>query len=172
MRRIFARGGGDSPGRGAARSGPSREGCFVSSRRAIARGVAWVASAVVTIAAAQPADAQSKLEARYTASLAGVPLGRGMWVIDVAGDHYSSSASGKTVGLLVFSGGEGSVAASGTVNGGEPVSAHYAATVVTEKRSDKVEIALASGTVKEYSAVPVWPASRCRAVGLRCRPFP
>jgi Protein of unknown function (DUF3108) len=113
---------------------------------------------VATVAAAQPADAQSKLEARYTASLAGVPLGRGIWVIDVAGDHYSSSASGKTVGLLqVISSGQGSVAANGTVNGGKPVSARYAATVVTEKRSDQVQIALASGTVKEYSAVPVWP---------------
>ena len=113
------------PGRRAARSRRSRDGCFVTLRRPIARGVAWVASAVVTVAAAQPADAQSKLEARYTASLAGVPLGRGVWVIDVAGDHYSSSASGKTVGLLqVFSSGQGSVAANGTVNGGKPVSAH------------------------------------------------
>ena len=105
-----------------------------------------------------PPTRRGKLEARYTAYLAGVPLGRGVWVIDVAGDHYASSASGKTVGLLqVLSSGQGSVAANGTVNGGKPVSATYSATVVTEKRSDQVQMALASGTVKEYSAVPVWP---------------
>ena len=128
-------------------------------RRPIAKGLVWIAAtAVLTVAEARSADAQSKLEARYTAYLAGVPLGRGVWVIDVAGDHYASSATGKTVGLLqVFSSGQGSVAANGTVNGGKPVSATYSATVVTEKRSDQVQMALASGTVKEYSAVPVWP---------------
>jgi Protein of unknown function (DUF3108) len=135
-----------------------KEGCFLSSHRAIVREL--LASAVVLTIAASPhgAAAQSRLEARYTASLAGVPLGKAVWIIDVSGDHYSASATGKTVGLMqVFSSGQGSAAAAGTVNGGKPVSAQYSSTVTTEKKSDQVQIALSGGNVKDYSAMPVWP---------------
>ena len=42
------------------------------------------------------AQAQSKLEARYTVSLAGIPLGHGSWVIDIAPDQYTAVATGRT----------------------------------------------------------------------------
>ena len=40
--------------------------------------------------------AQSKLEARYAVSLAGIPLGSGTWVIDITGDQYTAVANGRT----------------------------------------------------------------------------
>jgi len=101
------------------------------------------------------AEAQSKLEARYTATLAGIPVGKGMWLIDIAGDQYTSTASGKTAGLLqVFSGGYGSAVGNGTVNNGKPVSANYAATVVSGKKLDQVRMVVSGGAVKDYSAEP------------------
>jgi hypothetical protein len=104
------------------------------------------------------AGAQGKLEARYVASLAGIPIGKGQWVIDVADDQYTATASGKTTGLMqVFAGGLGSAAGRGNVNGGKPVSSSYAATIASDKKTDEVRMAVSSGTVKEYSAEPTWP---------------
>jgi hypothetical protein len=118
------------------------------------------AAAAVLLAAGAPgyAGGQGKLEARYTAWLAGIPVGRGVWIIDVADDQYTAAASGKTTGLAqVFANGQGSAAAGGTVNGGKPVSSNYAATVASDKKIDDVRMAVSGGTVKEYSAEPVWP---------------
>lgn len=44
--------------------------------------------------------AQGKLDARYEASVAGIQVGKGSWVIDIAEDQYSASASGGSTGLL------------------------------------------------------------------------
>ena len=46
------------------------------------------------------AHAQGKLDARYWASLAGVPIGRGAWVIEIGEDQFTAAASGMTAGLL------------------------------------------------------------------------
>src|SRR5258708_2070506 len=46
------------------------------------------------------AYAQTKLEARYAVTLAGIPLGAGTWVIDIAADQYTAVASGRTTGLV------------------------------------------------------------------------
>src|SRR3954471_23712362 len=68
------------------------------------------------------AAGQGKLEAHYVASLAGIPIGKGVWVVDVVDDQYSAAANGKTTGLLqVFAGGHGSASRRGTVNGGKAV---------------------------------------------------
>ena len=45
-----------------------------------------------------PAAAQGKLDARYEVTLAGIPVGKGSWVVDIADDQYSASASGGTSG--------------------------------------------------------------------------
>lgn len=98
---------------------------------------------------------QGKLEAHYTGSLSGIPLGKAVWVIEIADDQYSVAASGRTTGLLnVFAGGRGTSASRGVLNGGKPASANYAANVVYDKKTDDVRIALSGGNVKEYSAEP------------------
>ena len=102
-------------------------------------------------------QAQGKLEARYTASLAGIPVGKGVWVVDVSDDQYTAAANGKTTGILqVFSGGHGSAAGRGTVNG-KPLSSDYASTVVVDKKIDTTHIAVNGGNVKDFSAEPQWP---------------
>jgi len=115
------------------------------------------AAALLAGGASDRAQAQGKLEARYTASLAGIPVGRGVWVVDVADDQYAATASGRTTGILqVFSGGHGSAAGRGTVNG-KPLSSDYASTVVVDKRTDVIHIAVNGGNVKDFSAEPPWP---------------
>src|SRR5271156_7168116 len=76
------------------------------------------AGSVIGAICAIPIDcvAQGKLDGRYTASLAGVPIGRGAWVIDIGDDQYTAAATGMTAGILsVFTSGQGSGASRGRV---------------------------------------------------------
>ena len=68
----------------------------------------------------QPARcAQGRLDAQYEATLAGIPVGKGAWTIDIADDQFSAAASGGTAGLLkAFSGGSGTGASQGRVVNG------------------------------------------------------
>ncbi|TAK47693.1 MAG: DUF3108 domain-containing protein [Xanthobacteraceae bacterium] len=108
--------------------------------------------------AAQPASAQGKLDARYVVKLAGIPIGRGTWVVEIADDQYVASASGGTSGLLrAFQGGEGKSASRGKVSDGHLVAASYITSIVTERRSDNVRITLTGGNVKDFSVLPEPP---------------
>lgn len=107
--------------------------------------VAWPAST----------QAQGKLEAQYTASLAGLPIGKGSWVIDVGDGHYTAAASGMTTGLIkVFVGGRGSGAAQGTLSGGRSVSSNYSATIKSGRHSDEIRMTVAGGAVKDFKIEP------------------
>jgi hypothetical protein len=137
---------------------PAREGFAIVLPRGL-RCAIPVAAAATALASAPVAHAQTrsqgKLEAHYTGSLAGIPLGKGVWMIEITDDQYSIGASGRTVGLLnVFSTGRGTSAVRGVMNGGKPVSANYVQNVVYDKKSDDVRIVLSGGNVKEYSAEP------------------
>ena len=102
-----------------------------------------------------PALAQGKLEARYTASLAGIPIGKGSWVVDINDTHYTAAASGTTTGLLhAFTGGHGTSATRGTLQAGRPVSAIFAATIIASKKTDEVRITIANGNVKDFTIDP------------------
>src|SRR6266404_1389387 len=58
----------------------------------------------------QAASAQGRLDAQYEASLAGIPIGKGSWTIEIGDDVFSASAQGGTSGLMkAFSGGSGSL---------------------------------------------------------------
>lgn len=137
-----------------------RKGLLVSFRRAsgsLAVPV-LVCAGLICAGAAAHAGGQGKLEARYVATLAGIPIGKGVWVIDVNDDQYTARAAGRTTGLLqVFAGGSGSAAGNGTVNGGKPVSSSYTAVIASDKKTDQVRMAVSGGNVKEFSAEPPWP---------------
>jgi Protein of unknown function (DUF3108) len=102
--------------------------------------------------------AQGKLEARYVATLAGIPIGKGAWVVDIADDRYTAAASGMTTGLLsVFASGQGSGASRGSVAGGQPIASSYAATIVTERKRDEVRMLLGAGNVRDSVVEPPVP---------------
>jgi hypothetical protein len=99
--------------------------------------------------------AQGRLEARYTASLAGIPIGKGTWVVDIADTHYSAAASGVTTGLIrVFTGGEGTSVARGLVNGGRLMSSIYASTIKTRHKTDEVRFTVSNGDIKDFKLDP------------------
>ena len=102
-----------------------------------------------------PAQAQGKLEAKYTVSLAGIPIGTGEWTIGVADTHYTASASGTTTGLMrVLTGGHGTTTANGTLGPGRPISSVYASTVFAHKKSDSISFTVSNGTVKDLKLDP------------------
>jgi len=101
------------------------------------------------------AGAQGKLDARYSASIAGIPIGKGSWVIDINDTHYTAAASGATTGLVrVFTGGEGNSAAEGTLQAGRPVSSVFASTIASSHRTDAVRLTVANGVVTEATVDP------------------
>ena len=104
--------------------------------------------------------AQGKLDARYTVTLGGLPIGQGAWVIEIGEDHFTASASGATAGLMrVFASGQGQSAARGGVSSGQLIPSSYASRIVTDEKSDEVRMTISSGTVKEFVANPPTVAS-------------
>jgi len=102
-----------------------------------------------------PAHAQGKLEARYTATLAGIPIGKGAWIVDIGEDQYRAAASGATSGLLrVFAGGQGTGAVQGVITAGHLVPASYSASITADKKTDEVRLALVGGNVKDALVQP------------------
>src|SRR5579863_6939693 len=74
------------------------------------------ALALLLAVSAEAALAQSRLDAQYVATLAGIPVGKGAWTIEIADDAYSASAFGGTSGLLkAFAAGSGTATAQGRV---------------------------------------------------------
>lgn len=148
-----------APSRNICRLRAKKDRIFVSPTR-LAFVLLQASAAIVTAAAGFPgvAHAQAKLDARYTASLAGITVGRGAWVIDFRDDQYTAAASGATTGLLkAFAGGFGTSASRGNVANGQPVPRRYAATITANKKKDEVEIAIENGAVKEYTVNPPSP---------------
>jgi Protein of unknown function (DUF3108) len=104
------------------------------------------------------ASAQGRLDGRYTVTLAGVPIGRGAWVIDISDDQYTAAASGKTTGLLrIFASGEGSSAARGYVRNGNFIPSTYASSITADKKTEELRMSLAGGNVKDYTVDPPTP---------------
>ena len=130
-----------------------------SARPALARLVSLCAGVAVLAALAQgAASAQGRLEAQYEATLAGVPVGKGAWNIDIGDDQYSASAFGGTSGILkAFASGSGTGAAQGRVVNGALVATSYSASTTTSKKSEAIHMTLANGNVKEFGIEPEPP---------------
>ena len=119
----------------------------------IARPVLPALAVVASLAA--PAQAQGKLDAQYSATLAGLPIGKGTWVVDIGESQYTAAASGMTTGLMrVFAGGNATGAAHGTLSGTQTTAANYATTINVNKKVDEVRISLSGGNVKELRVEP------------------
>jgi hypothetical protein len=120
--------------------------------------VGFCALALACLAVPRQASAQGRLDARYEATLAGIPVGKGAWTIEISDDQFSAAASGGTAGLLkAFSGGSGTSASQGRIVAGALVPQAYVATTVTSKKSETVRMALVNGYVKEFSIDPEPP---------------
>ena len=122
------------------------------------RVLSSLCAGALVLLAAPSAFAQGKLDARYEATLAGIPVGKGAWTIDISDDTFSAAASGGTSGLLkAFAGGSGTGGAQGRVVNGALVATSYSATTTTSKKSEAIRMVLSGGNVKEYAIEPEPP---------------
>jgi hypothetical protein len=138
---------------------PRRQGSeSVTSTQLIRHATLLGAAALAaTFAGGWPdaAHAQGKLDARYTVTLGGLPVGRGAWMIDIADDHFTATANGSTAGLIqVFTSGQGQSAARGTVVGDRLIPSTYVSSIATDRKYDEVRMVISAGTVREYVAEP------------------
>lgn len=116
-----------------------------------------LACGAFVLAAALPATAaaQGKLEARYRATLAGIEIGKGTWVVTINDTQFSAASSGITTGLMhVLTDGEGTSAVRGTLGSGSPLTALYGSTINTRKKSEKIRVSIERGEVKDFKVEP------------------
>src|ERR1700676_2023196 len=122
------------------------------------RALGGLCALAFLLAAPHPAFAQGRLDAQYEATLAGIPVGRGAWTIDISDDQFSAAASGGTAGLLkAFSGGIGTGASQGRVVAGALVATNYFASTTTAQKSVAIHLVLVNGNIKEYGIDPEPP---------------
>ncbi len=129
-----------------------------SALPATARRLSVCVSLFFVALAQGAAHAQARLDAQYEATLAGIPVGRGSWTIDIGDDRYTASAFGGTAGLLkAIANGSGTGAAQGRVINGTLVATNYSASTTTSKKTEAIHITLANGNVKESGIDPTPP---------------
>lgn len=137
-----------------------REGANVRSYRPALHPLIAALSVAALVGCHDAARAQGKLDAQYLVTLAGVPVGKGHWIINITEDKYTATASGATVGLLrLFAGGEGASSSQGTMVGGTPVATGFNAVINSNKNKEEFRVRMESGEAKEVSVVPPPPPS-------------
>lgn len=97
----------------------------------------------------------AKLDAAYTASLVGIPIGRIGWTVDLRDDRFSATASGSTVGLFrIFAHGHGVAEAQGTIAGKQPTASNFMVSFTSGNAADEIEIVFSGGKARESLAHP------------------
>src|SRR5215470_7854020 len=125
------------------------------SMTGISLGFRLAGAAIVTSCLSGGVSAQGRLDARYIATLAGVPIGKGAWVVEIGDDQFTAAASGMTTGLLrVFATGQGNGASRGAVRGDTLIPTIFVSTINNDKRVEELRIVLSAGTVKDLIVDP------------------
>src|SRR6266851_3014958 len=142
-----------------ARSRKQQDCSALTTRATISlRMLAILGCSVLMAAATGVASAQGRLDAQYEATLAGIPVGKGAWTIEIGDDQFQASAFGGTSGLMkTFSQGSGTGPSQGRVVNGALVASSYTASTTTSKKSETIHITLANGNVKEFGIDPQPP---------------
>ena len=111
-------------------------------------------AAALAAAAPTGAGAQGRLQASYTVTLAGIPIGKGEWSIEINDSRFSASATGTTTGLMkVFTGGHGASSSIGTTADGQ-LNSTYISTITSGKKADSIRLVVVDGDVKEAKVDP------------------
>ena len=126
--------------------------------RQTVRRMALAATGLALAAAAMPAPAraQGKLEAHYTASLAGIPVGKGSWVIDIDESHYRVGRERhhhRPAAALHRWGGDERVAWHLRPDG-KLASSIYAATIITRHKTTESRLAIKDGNITNFKIDP------------------
>ena len=107
---------------------------------------------------AVPAQAQSKLTANYTISVARIPVGKAAWTVDIGEDSYTTTGSGEASGVASLAvSGKGTVAARGTITDGRLEATNFTADITRGEEKSDMAMVLDHGTVTEIKAEKLAP---------------
>jgi hypothetical protein len=113
-------------------------------------GLSLTSILILTSTEARSAGTAAKLDAYYTATLLGLPIGHISWAIDLKENRFSSVATGSIAGFLrLFLDAQGSVAAEGRLSSGKPVPSKFQLKLLAGKWSDEVGIVFTGNRAKE-----------------------
>src|SRR6476659_3420163 len=107
------------------------------------------------------ASAQTKLDAAYTATLWGLPVGHISWTVELGDNRFKAAARGAITGLLrIVADGSGDVSVHGAMLEGKPVPALFSLNLNAGQWSDDVRIAFSGGKAQEHLAAAAAAAGK------------
>ena len=113
-------------------------------------GLCFLPFFIMASAGSKPTEAQGKLNAYYTATLLGLPIGHISWAVDLKESRFSSVATGSIAGFLrMFLDAQGSVVAEGRLFGGKPIPSRFELKLMAGKWSDDVGIVFTGNRARE-----------------------
>lgn len=129
------------------------------SRRLIVVGCA-AAALLAGAGEAGASETEVKLDAAYTATLLGIPLGQIYWTVEVGNTRYAAVGAGSTVGLLrIFAHGHGTAKVHGSVDAHGAAASEFMVNYQSGSSSDEIKIVFSGGKAKETLAHPPKPDS-------------
>ncbi|NJL07814.1 MAG: DUF3108 domain-containing protein [Methylacidiphilales bacterium] len=103
---------------------------------------------------------ETKVNARYDVTLAGIEIGKAALVVDIAATGYTAAASGKITGMAqIVAEGKGSAGARGLLTKDKPQPGSFALTASGDDRQIEIQFAFDKGAVKGLQVTPA-PRSR------------
>lgn len=114
--------------------------------------------ATTSVATVTNISSAGKLDAAYTATLLGFPIGQINWTVDIRDKSFSAAANGATAGLLlIFARGHGVAEAHGSLTGKQLAPSNFAVNYSHGSSSEEIKIAFSGGKAQEYLAPPPRP---------------
>jgi hypothetical protein len=137
-----------------AASSPRPEGTIRVTPFAYSRAAAGLVFIAAIASIAPSACAQGRVEATYRATLAGIPIGSGNWIIDIRPKQYAGAATGRASGLMrVLASGEGSSTVRGTIKQGRLIPSVFH-TNIHSHDSYQIHMEMSGGNVKTLKNDP------------------
>lgn len=114
-----------------------------------------VAAALLWLVANAPAAGETRLEAAYTVSLTGIPVGRASVNVNLSEDGYVVAGSAKTSGLVrLISKGRGEATVRGSFRANRVTSSKFTSRLNTRRRQEKIELSVVNGAAKDILVEP------------------
>jgi hypothetical protein len=138
----------------------SSEGFWLPMSRYLIAVCCVIAVVFGAVADAGIGEARSsvKLDAAYTASLLGIPVGQISWTVELGDKQYTAAATGSTAGLLrIFANGHGAANVHGSLNANEPAASDFVVKYMSGNSSDEIKIVFSGGKAKESMTHPPKP---------------
>jgi hypothetical protein len=110
-----------------------------------------------------PAFAEGKVDARYSITIGGFPIGKADLVADFKKNTYEAAGNARLTGLInVFTSGQGSVGSRGVFKDVRLEPLAYTAQSTSDKKQESIRYAMSGGAVKDLVTAPETPpAAEC-----------